>query len=47
MNANRKILTLGLIVLTVAVASSCKRDAVKTPSPVGPSSLAKIGRAHV
>jgi hypothetical protein len=42
MNTNRKILTLGLIVLTMAIASSCKRDAVKTPSPVGPSSLATL-----
>jgi len=42
MNTNRKILTLGLIVLTMAAASSCKRNAVGTPSPVGPSSLATL-----
>ncbi len=42
MNTKRTLITLGLIVLAVAAVSSCKRDAVKTPSPVGPSSVATL-----
>jgi hypothetical protein len=43
MSTKRSLITIGLIVSVLAVVSSCKRDAVQTPSsPVGPSTMSTL-----
>jgi hypothetical protein len=42
MKTNKALIALGLILLVAAAASSCKRDGVQSPSPVGPSTLATL-----
>lgn len=42
MNAKKTLIALGLIALVAAGTSSCKRDGVQSPSPLGPSTFATL-----
>jgi len=42
MNTKKTLIAVGLILLVMGAASSCKRSGVQSPSPLGPSTLATL-----